>query len=57
MRLRVVSLPATHERDEEHVELVLREPVAVDLGVDERGHDVVAGVGSRRSAAIASQYA
>ena len=23
MRLRVVSLPATHERDEEHVELVL----------------------------------
>ena len=45
MRLRVVSLPATHEHDEEHVELVLAEPVAVDLGLDERGHDVVAGVG------------
>ena len=33
------------EQQHEHVELDLGEPVAVDLGVDELGHDVVARIG------------
>ncbi|MEZ5137741.1 MAG: hypothetical protein R2711_02860 [Acidimicrobiales bacterium] len=38
------GLVAGHaEQDEEHVELVLAQAVAVDLGVHERRHDVVAG--------------
>ena len=44
IRFRVVSLPATIERDEEQVELDVVEALAVDLGLHERGHDVVARV-------------
>ena len=44
MALRVVSLPADDEQDEERAELRGGEPLAVDLGVHQRRRDVVAGV-------------
>ena len=34
-----------HQGDEEQVELEVVEAVAVELGLDQRGHQVVAGVG------------
>ena len=43
MRLRVV-VAGDDQRDEEQVELQVVEPLAVDLGVDQGGHQVVAGV-------------
>ncbi len=50
MALRVVSLPATASSRHEQLELRLGEPVAVDLGVDQLGDDVVAWVGPPRLA-------
>ena len=44
IELRVVSLPATAMQQEEEVEVHLGERVAVDLGVEQRGDDVVARV-------------
>ena len=43
---RVVSLPGGREEDEEEPELVLGEPRAVELGLDELRRDVVARVGA-----------
>ena len=50
--LRVVSLPATDKQQHEHVELEFAQPVAVDLGVDQFGDDVVARV----AAALVAQF-
>ncbi len=44
MELRVVSLPATGQQDDEESELVVGELVAVDVGLDQLRDDVFAGV-------------
>ena len=44
MALRVVSLPATDEQDEERGDLGVGQLLAVDLGVDESGRQVVGRV-------------
>ena len=46
MRLRVVSLPATDEQQEEEVDLEAGELLAVDLGVGEHRDEVVLRVGA-----------
>ena len=46
MRLRVVSLPATTSVTKKRLSSSVVEPLAVDLGLHERGHDVVARVGA-----------
>ena len=44
IELRVVSLPATARQDHEEAELVVGELVALDVGLDQLGDEVVAGV-------------
>ena len=43
------------ERDEEHVEFAIVEPLAVDLGIDQCGHDVVTRLGSARGGHLVAQ--
>ena len=45
IELRVVSLPGDRDEQEEEVEVHLARAVAVDLGVEQRGDDVVARLG------------
>ena len=51
MRLRVGLVAGHREQQEEEVELELAEPLAVDLGLEERGDDVVVAGWPRFSAA------
>ena len=51
MALRVVSLPATDSSMKNRLKSISDSGVAVDLGVQQRGHDVVAAGSARRCSA------